>query len=124
MKQFMTIFARNLKRNCIMKTEKQLAVAICDHKNINIESLIHIIRGQRVMFDSDLAILYGVETRALNQAVKRNLRRFPDDFMFQITKEEWNALRSQIVTLEDLKSQNVISNSVDECHTVPVTVRL
>lgn len=49
---------------------------------------------------------------ALNQAVKRNLRRFPDDFMFQLSKEEWNVLRSQIVTLEDLKSQTVISNSV------------
>ena len=66
------------------------------------------------MFDSDLAMLYGVETRTLNQAVKRNITRFPDDFMFQVTKEEWNSLRSQIVTLEDLKSQNVISNSVDE----------
>lgn len=64
------------------------------------------------MFDSDLAMLYGVETRALNQAVKRNLRRFPDDFMFQLSKEEWNVLRSQIVTLEDLKSQTVISNPV------------
>ena len=94
--------------------DRQLAVAICDNKNIKIESLIHTIRGQRVMFDSDLAILYGVETRALNQAVKRNSRRFPDDFMFQLTKDEWNALRSQIVTLEDLKSQNVISNSVDD----------
>ena len=94
--------------------DRQLAVAICDNKNIKIESLIHTIRGQRVMFDSDLAILYGVETRALNQAVKRNSRRFPDDFMFQVTKEEWNALRLQIVTLEDLKSQNVISNSVDD----------
>ena len=80
---------------------QQLAVTNCDLKNINIESLIHTIRGQKVMFDSDLAMLYGVETRALNQAVKRNLRRFPDDFMFHVTKEEWNALRSQIVTLED-----------------------
>ena len=87
---------------------QQLAVTNCDRKNINIESLIHTIRGQKVMFDSDLAMLYGVETRALNQAVKRNLRRFPDDFMFHVTKEEWNALRSQIVTLEDLTSQNVI----------------
>jgi hypothetical protein len=89
---------------------QQFAVANCDIKNVNIESLIRTIRGQKVMFDSDLAMLYGVETRALNQAVKRNIRRFPDDFMFQVTKEEWNALRSQIVTLEDLKSQNVISN--------------
>ena len=65
------------------------------------------------MLDSDLAMLYGVETRALNQAVKRYLRRFPDDFMFQVTKEEWNALRSQIVTLEDMRSQNVISKVPD-----------
>ena len=81
-----------------------------DLQNINIESLIHIIRGQKVMFDSDLAMLYGVETRTLNQAVKRNITRFPDDFMFQVTKEEWNSLRSQIVTLKDLKSQIVISS--------------
>ena len=93
--------------NCDQPKE---VIANCNIKDINIESFIHTIRGQRVMFDSDLAMLYGVETRALNQAVKRNLRRFPDDFMFQVTKEEWNALRSQIVTLEDLKSQNVISN--------------
>ncbi len=93
---------------------QQFAVANCDLQNTNIESFIHTVRGQRVMFDSDLAMLYGVETRALNQAVKRNLRRFPDDFMFQLSKEEWNVLRSQIVTLEDLKSQTVISNSVSE----------
>jgi len=90
------------------------AVTKCDLKNINIENLIHIVRGQKVMLDSDLAMLYGVETRALNQAVKRNLRRFPDDFMFQFTKVEWDSLRSQIVTLEDLKSQNAISISVAE----------
>lgn len=64
---------------------------------IKIESLIHEIRGQRVMIDRDLARIYGVETKALNQAVKRNIERFPDDFMFQLTKEE--CLRSQIVTL-------------------------
>ena len=87
---------------------QEFAVTKCDLKNINIESLIHIVRGQKVMLDSDLAMLYGVETRALNQAVKRNLRRFPDDFMFQFTKVEWDSLRSQIVTLEDLTSQNVI----------------
>ena len=91
----------------------QFAVTKCDLKNINIESLIHIVRGQNVMLDSDLAMLYGVETRTLNQAVKRNITRFPDDFMFQVTKEEWNSLRSQIVTLEDLKSQNAISKPED-----------
>ena len=50
------------------------------------------------MLDSDLAMLYGVETRALNQAVKRNIERFPQDFMFQLTKEEFGNLKSQIVT--------------------------
>ena len=94
--------------------DRQLAIANRDLKDINIESLIHTIRGQRVMFDSDLAMLYGVTTSRLNEQVKRNINRFPDDFMFQLTKEEWNALRSQIVTLEDLKSQNVISNTVNE----------
>ena len=104
------------------KVKKSEVVAKCDQlpqvinhdlANINIESLIRIIRGQTVMLDSDLAMLYGVETRSLNQAVRRNLKRFPDDFMFQLTKEEWNVLRSQIVTLEDLKSQNVISKISD-----------
>ncbi|MDE6444800.1 MAG: ORF6N domain-containing protein, partial [Muribaculaceae bacterium] len=80
-----------------------------------IENLIHIIRGQQVMLDSDLAKLYGVETRVLNQAVKRNIERFPVDFMFQLTKDEAENLRSQNVILknkqENLKSQNVTSSS-------------
>ena len=62
---------------------QKLEVANCDFKiidNINIESLIRIVRGQRVMLDADLAMLYGVETKVLNQAVKRNVNRFPDDF--------------------------------------------
>jgi hypothetical protein len=59
---------------------------------------IYIIREKKVMIDRDLAELYGVDTRVLNQAVKRNLRRFPDDFMFQLTDEEFINLRSQIVT--------------------------
>ena len=53
-----------------------------------IQSKIHEIRGQRVMLDRDLAEMYGVETKVLNQAVKRNIDRFPEDFMFQLTKEE------------------------------------
>ena len=61
----------------------------------NIESLIKVIRGQQVMLDKDLAILYGVETRVLNQTVKRNIERFPDDFRFELSREE--CLRSQIV---------------------------
>lgn len=62
-----------------------------------IESKIYVIRGQNVMLDSDLAVLYGVETRVLNQAVKRNIKRFPLDFLFQLTKEEHENLISQIV---------------------------
>ena len=58
---------------------------------------IHYLRGQKVMLDSDLAFLYNVETRVLVQAVKRNASRFPSDFMFQLTNEEWAALRSQNV---------------------------
>ena len=68
-----------------------------------IQSLIYEIRGQRVMLDFDLAMLYGVETRALNQAVKRNQNRFPEDFMFQLSREEWEAISSQFVMTSRLK---------------------
>ena len=61
------------------------------------ESLIRIIRGQKIILDTDLAALYQVETRTLNQAVRRNMDRFPEDFMFQLTVEEAESLRSQIV---------------------------
>jgi len=62
---------------------------------------IYLVRGQKVMLDRDLAELYGVQTKVLNQAVKRNIDRFPEDFMFQLTMKEWESLRSQIVTLEN-----------------------
>ena len=67
-----------------------------------IQSKIYVIRGKKVMLDRDLSELYGVETRTLNQKVKRNKRRFPSDFMFQMTKED----------IEEWKSQIVISNSI------------
>lgn len=70
-----------------------------------IQRKIYEIRGQRVMLDRDLAELYQVETRVLNQAVKRNIERFPEDFMFQLTKEE--CLRSQIVTLKVVQGQHL-----------------
>jgi hypothetical protein len=60
-----------------------------------IEKMIHVIRGQKVMLDSDLAELYEVETRILNRNVKRNIEKFPKDFMFQLTQKEWDNLRSQ-----------------------------
>ncbi|MBO4777116.1 MAG: ORF6N domain-containing protein [Bacteroidales bacterium] len=64
----------------------------------NIKSKIHEIRGQKVMLDRDLAELYQVETKVLNQAVKRNIKRFPEDTMFVLTKDEFDSLRSQFVT--------------------------
>lgn len=89
---------------CIMERNQEQThhnmelVTNCDQSliSVRIESLIHIIRDQQVMLDSDLARLYGVETKVLNQAVKRNIHRFPEDFMFQLTKDE--CLRSQFVT--------------------------
>src|ERR1035437_2822840 len=80
-----------------------------------IESQIFLIRGQRIMLDEDLAALYEVEIKVLNQAVKRNLDRFPDDFMFQLSAEEFadlrsqydtSSLRSQIVTLKSGRGQH------------------
>lgn len=65
---------------------------------LKIESLIYEIRGQKVMLDFNLAELYQVETRTLNQAVKRNIERFPEDFMFQLSELEWSLMSSQIVT--------------------------
>ena len=63
-----------------------------------LDHLIHEVRGHKVMLDADLARVYGVTTKALNQAMKRNRERFPDDFAFQLTADEYDALRSQIVT--------------------------
>ena len=59
-----------------------------------IARLVHLVRGERVLFDADLAVLYGVSTSALNQAVKRNQERFPADFMFRLTEPEWSALKT------------------------------
>ena len=75
---------------------------------------IHLVRGQRVMLDADLAELYGVTTKRFNEQVKRNLERFPTDFMFQLTDEEHDSLRSQIATLNadgSLRSQIATSNA-------------
>jgi len=74
-------------------TQKDVAIRV-----EQIEERIFMIRGQKVMLDRDLASLYGVETKQLKQAVKRNIERFPDDFMFILTREEFTILRSQTVT--------------------------
>ena len=73
-----------------------------------IKSMILEIRGFQVMLDADLAKIYQVETRRLNEAVKRNISRFPPEFMFQLTAEEYESLRSQFA-ISNLKSQNAIS---------------
>ncbi len=92
------------------ETNTKLEITICDIKgidSINIESLIRVIRGQQVMLDSDLAMLYGVETKRLNEQVKRNLNRFPEDFMFQLTQDEAVRSRSQFATLNTQRGQNI-----------------
>jgi hypothetical protein len=76
----------------------KLDVAICDIEQIRIEPLIHLIREQQVILDRDLALLYGVETRRLNEQVRRNIERFPEDFMFQLTHEEFENWKSQFAT--------------------------
>ena len=68
-----------------------------------IQSKIYEIRGQKVMLDKDLAAMYGVQTKVLNQAAKRNIERFPEDFMFQLTNEEAQNWRSQFVTSNSIK---------------------
>ena len=64
------------------------------------------IRGHKVLLDFDLATLYNTETRTLKQAVRRNIHRFPEDFMFELTKDEWNSIRSQIVILKSGRGQH------------------
>ena len=68
--------------------------------------MIRVIRGVQVMLDSDLAILYGVENKRLKEQVNRNIERFPDDFMFKLTRDEYNRLRSQIATLKNGRGQH------------------
>lgn len=87
-----------------MKTKPSTQLAITDE---SVMRKIYFIRGKRIMLDSDLAQLYNVETKVLNQSVKRNMLRFPEDFMFTLTLKEWESLRSQIVTsnFEDWSEQ-------------------
>ena len=83
------------KELVVQRTKTELEMAISE---TTIKNLIYVVRGQQVMMDSDLAMLYQVETKVFNQAVKRNIERFPEKFRFQLTKEEYDSLRSQFVT--------------------------
>lgn len=95
------------------KTEKDLA-AIDEQlqapsikmPQYDIKGMIYVIRNQQVMVDNDLAMLYQVETKALNRAVKRNINRFPEDFCFQLTKEENKILKCQLGTSKILDAEN------------------
>ena len=90
--------------------EALMAPRIMDkNKTVLIQDLIYKIRGYQVMLDDDLAKIYQVETKVLNQAVKRNLDRFPPEFMFQLTKDEYTLLKPQFAT-SSLRSQFVTSN--------------
>ncbi len=83
-----------------MNNELQLSEELISNK-------IYFIRNQKVMLDRDLAELYGIETRVLKQAVRRNISRFPEDFMFELTELEYNSSRSQIVTLKNGRGSNL-----------------
>lgn len=102
----------------VVENPNNFPSALFDDAKIDIKSLIRVIRGQQVMLDFDLAMLYGEKTKRINEQVKRNINRFPDDFMFQLEDKEWNLLRSQIATAKiveneidtDLKSQFATSS--------------
>ncbi len=78
----------------------------------SIQNRIYEVRGERIILDFDLSVLYEVPTKALNQAVKRNNKRFPKDFMFRLTVEEWEGLRSQFVTTYEVPTTNMRSQNV------------
>ena len=89
-----------------------------------IRARIYEIRGKKVMLDRDLAELYHVETKRLNEAVKRNIERFPPDFMFQLSKDEFQNWRSQIVTSNDWMSQNATSNILMSQNATSNTIKM
>jgi hypothetical protein len=85
----------------------------------SIQNRIYEVRGHRIMLDRDLAELYAVETKVLNQAVKRNAGRFPEDFMFQLTTSEWDTLQPEITLRQNLRSQIVTSSRHGGLRTLP-----
>ena len=91
------------KQNALMHVDEQTKAAAVELVQSDIKNLIYVVRNQQVMLDSDLAMLYQVETKRLNEAAKRNISRFPERFRFQLTKEEYKNLKSQFATssLED-----------------------
>ena len=91
---------------------------------IQVERRIYLIRGQKVMLDPDLTALYGVPVKVLNQAVRRNINRFPSDFLFHLNQTETKGLRSQIVTLDDAEKKygaqfKIVFDAIRELMTPP-----
>ena len=122
---------KEIKTTVVVAKSNQL-IANCDNQSFevqnkhlkqqDIENLIYVIRGTQVMLDSDLVMLYGVETKALNQAVKRNINRFPDDFMFQLSREEAIGSRSQIVTLNEELTESRSQNATLKSKREPISL--
>jgi hypothetical protein len=83
----------------------------------SIESRIYEIRNERIMLDFDLAFLYEVETSVLNQAVKRNIKRFPDDFMFRLSTSEWEMMQAQIEITSENPSSQIVMMSIPQNRT-------
>ena len=90
----------------LVETKSNLPVLNAEIERYDIKGMIYVARNQQVMIDSDLALLYQVETKALNRAVKRNIKRFPEDFCFQLTKEEYEILKCQIGTSKIVDEEN------------------
>lgn len=86
------------EKTALVEAKNDLSVSNIEVTGYDIKGMIYVVRNQQVMIDSDLAMLYQVETKALNRAVKRNIKRFPEDFCFQLTKEEDKILKCQIGT--------------------------
>ena len=98
---------KSSEKSEVIENSGNLPSALFNDAKIDIKALIRVIRGQQVMLDFDLAMLYGEKTKRLNEQVKRNINRFPDDFMFQLEKKEWNLLRSQITSPESIEYEYV-----------------
>ena len=90
---------------------------IIEKEEIKVENMIYETKGKQVMLDSDVAMLFGYETKYLNRQVQRNINRFSDNYCFQLNEEEYNSLRRQIVTL---KKENIILYSLKDKYMMPI----
>ena len=105
---------KNSETSGVVENPDNLPSTLFDDAKIDIKGLIRVIRGQQVMLDYDLAMLYGVKTSRLNEQVKRNIERFPDDFMFRLKNKEWYLLRSQIATsnIAEIQQDTVLMSQI------------